>query len=328
MRRQYKLTIILMAAALSYLDSSSCMILARGGARGGGFRGDYHNNDAYRGDDYDRGDADNYDGSHFNNPDQDLHAGETQNYNWDGARSRTAIDNVNAGHVTGPISTADMTYRGAAVRKGYGYGGLYNRNFWGAHPEAGWAYAHGWGDNWAWGYSDWPALAGFWSMPVNTVPTNYDYGNNITYQNDNVYYGSAPAESAANYYSQAQTLAQSVPVSKEEESTKSDWKTLGVFSMVQGDQTNTTSMFQLAVDKKGAIKGSYYNPLTGESKAVKGAVDKKNMRASWIVGDNKAVVYDTGLNNLMQEQSQMLVHYSGEKTQQWTLVRLQQPKIS
>jgi len=135
------------------------------------------------------------------------------------------------------------------------------------------------------------------------------YGNNITYQNENVYYGSQPVDTTSAYYNEAQTLAQSVPVTEAEISDKDGWKPLGVFSMVQGEQTNTTEMFQLAVNKKGAIKGSYYNPLTNESKPIAGAVDKKNMRACWTVGKDKNVVFDTGLANLLQPQSQLLVHY-------------------
>ena len=43
-------------------------------------------------------------------------------------------------------------------------------------------------------------IAGWWGMPVENVPVAYDYGNNITYQNDTVYYGSKPVESALAYY--------------------------------------------------------------------------------------------------------------------------------
>jgi hypothetical protein len=85
-------------------------------------------------------------------------------------------------------------------------------------------------------------------------------------------------------------------------------------------------MFQLAVNKKGAIKGTYYNALTNETKPVQGAVDKKTMRAAWIVGDNKDVVYDTGVSNLLKPQSPLLLHIGKDKTEQWTLVRLQESK--
>jgi hypothetical protein len=41
---------------------------------------------------------------------------------------------------------------------------------------------------------------------------DYDYGNNITYQGDTVYYGSQPSETAADYYTQAQIIANSMPI--------------------------------------------------------------------------------------------------------------------
>ena len=219
-----------------------------------------------------------------------------------------------------------MDRRGINVRNNYCYAGCFDHGFWGHHPEADWAYANRWHDNWAWGYTSWPMMAGFWGMSAAAMPVEYAYGNNITYQNDNVYYGSQPEATTAAYYTQAQTLAQSVPITEEETKEESNWKPLGVFSMVQGQQQNTTTMFQLAVNKNGAIKGTYYNPLTSETKPVTGAVDKKKGRASWIIAGDKNVVYDTGLYNLLQKQSQMLVHYGKDKTQQWTLVRLEQPK--
>jgi hypothetical protein len=37
-------------------------------------------------------------------------------------------------------------------------------------------------------------------------------------------------------------------------------------------------------------------------------------------------VYETGLGNLSQPETQVLVHFGKERTQQWTLVRLEPPK--
>ena len=91
-------------------------------------------------------------------------------------------------------------------------------------------------------------------------------------------------ESSVAYYQQAQTLAESQPIpavkkntstTKELKPLPKDWKPLGVYSLVQGGQSNTNMMFQLAVNKKGAIKGNYYNALTDETKPVNGAIDKR-----------------------------------------------------
>ena len=310
--------------------------IARGGGAGFG-RGNFGRGDFDRGD-FDRG-FDHYgsdlgDMHGYARPDSLEHrpaAAENRTYNWgdhglatDGGLAR-GVSPLAAGELR-RVTPAQLAADGDAVRGAYGYPGTFDSGWWGDHPNA-WGYA-GWGNDWAWGASDWPVMAGWWSMPVDSVPVDYDYGNNITYQNDTVYYGTKPMESTTAYYQQAQNLAQSVPVApaKLNRSLAKDWKPLGVYSLVQGGQSNTNMMFQIAVNKKGAIKGNYYNALTDETKPISGAIDKKNMRAAWTVGGNKNVVYDTGLANLLKKQSSVLVHLGKEKAQQWTLVKLQQSK--
>jgi hypothetical protein len=224
---------------------------------------------------------------------------------------------------TSRLSGADLASRAQAVRDGYTNDNAFGRNWWNSHPGA-WYYP-GWRDGWAWGGVGWGDLDDWWG--VSSEPVEYDYGNNITYQNNEVYYGNQPTMSAANYYSQAENLADTVPVTAPAptKSTESDWKPLGVYSLTQGTETNTTVMFQLAVNKAGTIRGNYYNALTQETKPVHGAVDKKDMRASWKVGNNSSVVYDTGLANLLKPQSTCLVHLNKTQTQQWNLIKLNQP---
>lgn len=193
----------------------------------------------------------------------------------------------------------------------------------------------------------------------------YDYGDNITYDdNGNVDYGYNAVCSASDYYEQAQTLAgtsnfdsqgnfgdsaaplsappdpsstPSAAAAAEEQKTQSsskgvvssgDWKPFGVYSLVQGGQSNSTTIFQIASNKAGLIRGNYYNLLTNETQPIKGAVDKKIMRACWTVGNDKNVVYDTGVANLLKEQSPILIHFNKDKTEQWSLVRLKNPGLS
>jgi hypothetical protein len=352
----------MLASAVLFAGSTNNMTCARGGF-GGGYRGGYapefrgapgdYGRAGYgpRGADYGRGSEglgygrNPFDeGVHrpdaFNSTprpsEASLQAGANRNYNWSGAHNGLSVDSgfgrlsSPVGNVTNRVSPAQLASRGEEVRGAYGYPGVFDRGWWADHPGAwGWG---GWGNGWAWGGSAWPELAGWWGVSGANEPTEYDYGNNITYQNDTVYYGSQPVESSETYYNQAETIAQSVPTTSADnvhtEALGKNWKPLGVFSLVQGGQTSTTVMFQLAVNKAGAIKGNYYNALTGETKPVSGAVDKKGMRAAWFVGENKKVVYDTGVANLLQEQSTVLVHFGKDKTQQWTLVKLPQPKAA
>ena len=173
----------------------------------------------------------------------------------------------------------------------------------------------------AWHAAAWPAV-GLWCGWGDVAPVVYDYGNNVTYVDNEVYYGDQPTYTADQYYQQASTIAQSVPAP---DPANTDWMPLGVFSLVQGDQSDTNTMFQLAVNKSGAIAGNYNNVLTGTTAPVHGAVDKKTQRAAWTVGDNKTTVYDVGMSSLTQDEAPILIHIGSDKTQQWLLVRLKQP---
>lgn len=317
-----------------------------GGRDYGGVRSGY--GDGYGGRDYggdmfgDRGDSvlDHTSESALRSgADQVWNAGPQRGLATDGGFGRSLADTgVGRG-----LSASAMTDRGVGVRNAFRDDSLFRRDWWGRYP---YAWGGAWGDDWAYGYGDWDDLASFWDYPVNTPPVEYDYGNNITYQGDTVYYGNQPSETAANYYTQAQIIAQSMPIAPAqaaaangktavpaaltaaESKDAKDWKSLGVFSLTQGDQTNSTMMFQLAVNKKGAIRGNYYNALTKECKVVSGAVDKKNMRVAFEVEGNKTVIYDTGLANLMQPQSPILVHFSKTNTEQWNMIRLDPVKKS
>ena len=245
--------------------------------------------------------------------------------------------------VSRALTPATMANRGEAVRGAFRANDAFRGDWWGRYPGSWWN--RGWGNDWAWDACGWGDLAGFWDYPSDNQPVDYDYGNNITYQGDTVYYGTQPTDTAANYYTQAQDLAQTpeAPVAPKaapgqtaepaalavaESKDAKDWKSLGVFSLTQGDQTDSTIMFQLAVNKKGLVRGNYYNMLTQECKPLKGAVDKKNMRVAWEVDGARTTVYDTGLSNLLHAQSPILVHFSKSRTEQWNLIRLNQPKTS
>ncbi len=109
-------------------------------------------------------------------------------------------------------------------------------------------------------------------------------------------------------------------------SEKEDWVSLGVFGMVKGEETEANQIFQLAINKDGILRGNYYDALSDSTLPVHGAVDKKTERAAWTVGDRKETVYETGVGNLTKDETTMLVHFGKDRTQQWTLIRLEQPE--
>ena len=227
---------------------------------------------------------------------------------------------VGAGHYTAAYSNSMLAARGAAVRRDFYHYGAFGPGWWGAHPGA-WR-PYGWPVARPWGWATWPVLTGWfgWSAP----PVYFDYGTNIVYQGDQVYIDKQPGPTATAYYQQASDLAQSAPPPAAAPKKDEDWTPLGVFALVQGEQSDTSAVFQLAVNKAGTIGGNYYNVLTDTNLPVRGAVDPKTQRASWIVGDQKTTVYDTGIFNLTKDQSPVLIHFGTDRTQQWLLVRVKE----
>ena len=84
-------------------------------------------------------------------------------------------------------------------------------------------------------------------------------------------------------------------------------------------------VFQLAVNKKGVIRGNYYDQVTQTNLPVTGAVDKQSQRVAWKVATGQGLVVETGLYNLTQDESSALVHYGADRTEQDLLVRVKQP---
>lgn len=230
-----------------------------------------------------------------------------------------------AGHDTHAWSRGDMHNRAEDVRNHWDNWnhGDFNRHWWNDHPGAWFAAGWGWGA--AWGLTAWPALGGFYGWGGDVQPIYYDYGTNVTYDGDEVYYGDQPTASADDFYNQAQQIATSAGST---DPSQGEWKPLGVFGLVQGEQGDPTAMFQLATNKDGTIAGNFSDLLSGNTQQVKGSVDKQTQRAAWTVGDNKDTVYEAGIYNLTQQQCAVLVHFGKDRTQQYLLVRLKQPEDS
>ncbi|HEY9786457.1 MAG TPA: hypothetical protein V6D17_13705, partial [Candidatus Obscuribacterales bacterium] len=128
------------------------------------------------------------------------------------------------------------------------------------------------------------------------------------------------------YYQQAQQLAAAGAQAPSANAASADaWRPLGVFSLAQKGQTQSTMLFQLAINKDGVVRGNYFNQLTNESSEIYGSLDKKTQRISFSLGENNNTVFDTTLSDLMKDDAPVLVHYGPNTTQGMMLVRLQQP---
>lgn len=213
----------------------------------------------------------------------------------------------------------------------YGYGG-----FWG-YPGA-WG-AYGWGAATAWTCMGLTTLTSFLGLAALADSGKNNNGNsvsNVTYEGPNVYVNGNPVGTQEQYYDQAQQLAgvgqqyvdptaNSAPPTG---SGNSQWQPLGVFSLAQKGQTQSSMLFQLAINKDGIVRGNYMNQLTNETDQVYGSLDKKTQRISFTIGQNtgNTTVFDTSLSDITKDDAPVLVHYGPTSTQAMMLVRLPAPQ--
>ena len=102
---------------------------------------------------------------------------------------------------------------------------------------------------------------------------------------------------------------------------------LGTFAVATSEKdVDPSRVIQLAVDKEGIISGTLYNLQTDEAHTIQGQVDKETQRVAFRIGESEDVVVETGLYNLTQEETPVLVHHGPEEVETYLLVRLEQPE--
>ncbi|MGO8881887.1 MAG: hypothetical protein ACLPVO_05810 [Desulfomonilaceae bacterium] len=86
-------------------------------------------------------------------------------------------------------------------------------------------------------------------------------------------------------------------------------------------------VLQLAVNKKGVLRGTSFDIENKTANPIRGVVEKASQRAVWTFADkdNNAVIMETGIFNLTKDQTGVLAHFGKERTQEWTMVRLKEP---
>jgi hypothetical protein len=207
-----------------------------------------------------------------------------------------------------------------AVRTNFNHWDVYGRDWYGRYPGA-W-YATGWAAGAAWRACAWGTCASYCGY-AETPPVYYDYGNNVTYEDNSVYVNGNSVGTAQQYYDQAANIASTG--ASAQAPTDGDWLPLGVFALTQSDTAKSEVTIQLAVNKQGVIRGNYTDTATNKNQVVQGSVDKQTQRVAFTVGDNKTSVVETGLYNLTKDEAPCLIHFGKDKTEQWLLVRLQKP---
>jgi hypothetical protein len=216
-------------------------------------------------------------------------------------------------------TTPSARYNNAtAVRGNFNAYGAYGQSWYAAHPGA-WS-AAGWTAGAAWTPATW-STAGAWRGFASAPPLYYDYGNNVTYQNNDVYVNGQSAGTAAQYYDQAETLAQAGTAAAAP--SDGQWLPLGVFSFSKSDQSSSNTVIQLALNKDGVLRGNYTDNTTGQTQPIHGSVDKSSQRVAFTIGDNTETVVETGLYNLTKDEAPALMHFGADRTEQWLLVRVE-----
>jgi hypothetical protein len=224
---------------------------------------------------------------------------------------------------TGAVGTyhrtnTDLARQATGIREGFRYNNAFNRDWYARYPRA-W-YPAAWGVGTPWTYMNWAALSAFTSYP-DTL-TYYDYGTSVVYQGDQVYFNGDSLGTQEEYAHHASLIAEA---GRTGTANKNDtWQSLGVFSVVVGDEDVSDTIFQLAINKQGILRGTAFNNLTNEVQTIYGSVGTKSERAAWTVGDNKLPVYEVGIANLTNSEVPMLVHLSKGNTRQYLLVRQEQ----
>ncbi|HYW79497.1 MAG TPA: hypothetical protein VE890_07960 [Thermoguttaceae bacterium] len=95
------------------------------------------------------------------------------------------------------------------------------------------------------------------------------------------------------------------------------WLPLGSFELRLSGQTVATRAIQLAVNRQGVIRGTYYDMAADSAKQIIGSVDKETLRASWTIGQSGQVVYEMSLEALSSPEGQLTVRYANGQTATW-----------
>jgi hypothetical protein len=193
------------------------------------------------------------------------------------------------------------------------------RDFWSDHPLWG-----AWAITRPFRWATWGGITG-WVGYGWTDSVAYSYGDNVYYEGDSVYYGDQAVATAEEYTQQAEEIATSAP---DVAADKAEWMPLGVFALTPDGQASgpdPTLFLQLAISKEGIISGTLHNSATNTTQTIEGMADKATQRAAWTVAGKARPVMETAVMNLAEDNAAVLVHFADGQTQQWLLVRLEEP---
>jgi hypothetical protein len=101
-----------------------------------------------------------------------------------------------------------------------------------------------------------------------------------------------------------------------------EWMSLGVFSLVTSGGDDGTRLLQLAVDKHGHVRGSYYDTISNTSHNLTGRIHQPTQQVQWTLDTNQQMVFYTPLSQLTQSQGVVWAKFPSGQQQQWQLARM------
>jgi hypothetical protein len=234
-----------------------------------------------------------------------------------------------------------------------------NNNFsgggWGGHYG-------GWGSGAWWGTAAWSGVAGFlggmaggaiagsfYDEPSYTSYGDSGGGGSTVYEGGDTIVVNGESEPVAEYAEEAATIADNytqlsqevaVPPETQQATTAApatppsaevqakvvaDWMPLGIYALSEEKSTaEPTQYVQLVLSKSGALGGTFHDLTADTSTPIQGAVDPRSQRAAWKVGDTNQVM-ETGLYNLTQSETPVLIHSGTAQTKQMVMARIEEP---
>jgi hypothetical protein len=104
---------------------------------------------------------------------------------------------------------------------------------------------------------------------------------------------------------------------------RGEWMPLGHYTLMLGPGDDSTRMLDLAVDRFGHLRGSYYDMVSGVAHNVAGVVDPRSQYAQWSLESNRDLTFYTPMGEMMQPQGLVYVQLPSGERQQWQLVRME-----
>ncbi|MEZ6047509.1 MAG: hypothetical protein R3C11_18405 [Planctomycetaceae bacterium] len=190
---------------------------------------------------------------------------------------------------------------------------------------------HDYYDDWAYMYEQYPGYfwmqAAQWGMIGGWIlneavsdPYAYNYGSSVYTEGGSVYYEGEPVATTEEYAEQAQEIAAARPETAPE---NIEWMPLGMYVVKTSADTPSQMILQLSVSQEGYLIGTWFNQTTESAIPIEGSVNKSTQRAAWKLADGVSpMVMETGLYDLTQNETVVLVHFGTERTEEWLLVRL------